>query len=251
MRRALRLAGAIALASTGAAAEDGGAAHGVVVLALEGATAAAWPLAQEVYKRDALRPLGLDESRARILVGEAAVGEARGDVSPALRDLAELRAAVAASKRDDAPTRRLLATIAAESHAQGVVVVALEPSRGDSGDGTPAIAPRPTARVFLASTGGYDAASYRPDDVLAWKPTVESLERSFAGSSTGPVRATRSTSPAARTDARSTGERSRPFYSSPWLWGALGAAAVGGLALFFATRDSDRDTIHVDVQVPR
>jgi hypothetical protein len=44
--------------------------------------------------------------------------------------------------------------------------------------------------------------------------------------------------------------RHRPFYESGWFWGALGAAAFAGGAIYLATRDSSAPTIHLQMQVP-
>ena len=44
--------------------------------------------------------------------------------------------------------------------------------------------------------------------------------------------------------------RGKAFYESGWFWGALGAAAFAGGAIFFATRDNGESTIHLQVQVP-
>jgi hypothetical protein len=44
---------------------------------------------------------------------------------------------------------------------------------------------------------------------------------------------------------------STPFFASPWFWGALGAAAFGGAAIYFATRDNSSGTIHLQMQVPK
>jgi hypothetical protein len=77
---------------------------GVVVVALPGATGAAWPLARDVYATAGLRPSAIDEGRARVLCGEPAAP----DATPDLRDLA---ADVAAIRGDDAPSRALLGDI--------------------------------------------------------------------------------------------------------------------------------------------
>ena len=45
---------------------------GIAVVALGGATDAAWPLAQAIYGTPSLRPAMLDEPRARVLCGEPA-----------------------------------------------------------------------------------------------------------------------------------------------------------------------------------
>jgi hypothetical protein len=46
-------------------------------------------------------------------------------------------------------------------------------------------------------------------------------------------------------------EDDRPFYKSPWLWGALGAAVIIGGVFFFASQDNGTDPIHVRMNVPR
>jgi hypothetical protein len=106
-----------------------------------------------------------------------------------------------------------------------------------------------SARVFLPSAGAFDAARYAPDDgaAVSWKATVESLHRAF-----GPVVA----SPAAAltpvpVPPRPEDHTRAPFYRSPWFWGALGAAAFGAGAVYFATRDNSPNTIHLQVQVPK
>jgi hypothetical protein len=40
------------------------------------------------------------------------------------------------------------------------------------------------------------------------------------------------------------------FYESGWFWGALGAAALIGGAIYLATQDTGSQTIHLQVQVP-
>jgi|HubBroStandDraft_2_1064218.scaffolds.fasta_scaffold1420467_1 hypothetical protein len=42
----------------------------------------------------------------------------------------------------------------------------------------------------------------------------------------------------------------RKFYESGWFWGAVGAAALVGGAIFLATQDTSSPTIHLQVQVP-
>jgi hypothetical protein len=44
--------------------------------------------------------------------------------------------------------------------------------------------------------------------------------------------------------------KGKAFYESGWFWGALGAAAFAGGAIFFATRDNGESTIHLQMQVP-
>ncbi len=43
---------------------------------------------------------------------------------------------------------------------------------------------------------------------------------------------------------------SRPFYQSTWFWGAIGAMAFAGGALYLVSRDNGSQTIHLEMQVP-
>ncbi|MEO8796929.1 MAG: hypothetical protein ABI551_03515, partial [Polyangiaceae bacterium] len=45
-------------------------------------------------------------------------------------------------------------------------------------------------------------------------------------------------------------ESGHHFYESAWFWGALGAAAFAGTAIFLATRDSSGSAIHLQMKVP-
>ncbi|MBL8606739.1 MAG: hypothetical protein JNL38_05440 [Myxococcales bacterium] len=196
---------------------------------------ATWPVAQAVY-RSSLRPPTLDEARARVLAGEPAAEAASADV----RELAELRAGV---HGDDAASRQLLAAISAKLEVEGVVVLFAE---GDAVE----------ARVYLSDARAFDAARYRRDVAAGWGPLVASLERSRPGVALAPP-------PPVRPDPRATApttlpkprapesERARPFYVSPWFWGAIGAAAFAGGAVYFATRDSDSGQIRLQMRVPQ
>jgi hypothetical protein len=129
--------------------------------------------------------------------------------------------------------------------------------------------PTPTARLFLPDTAGFDAARYAPEasgtsgaspapspdagEELDWTGAVASLERAqglpIAPAPTSAPRQVTALVPPAKEGDKNTG--SRPFYTSPWFWGALGAAALGGTALYFATRDNSSGTIHLQLQVPK
>ena len=209
------------------------APRGLAVVALGGAADAAWPLAQAVYGTASLRPSALDEAHARILCGEPAPAGA----SPALRDLAESLAAV---KGEDAPSRMLLGEMARRLNVRALLVVRVE-------------AGHPTARVFLPETGTFDAAAYGPDagPTVSWVAASQSLARTYGGEPTVP--------PPTSAPALATHEellitvpppKSKAFYESGWFWGALGAAAFAGGAIFFATRDNGESTIHLQMQVP-
>jgi hypothetical protein len=204
-------------------------AHGLAVVAIADAGSVAWPLAQALYADASLRP-SFDEAHARVLVGEAPAA----DASTELRDLGDTRAAI---HGQDAPSRQLLAGLASSLHVTGVVVVQRD------GDATA------SARVFVAATGAFDAARYSPDPgpQLGWRATVESLHRAFGPVVALPPVATAAVPPPPRTEDHTRA----PFYKSPWFWGALGAAAFGAGAVYFATRDNSPDTIHLQVQVPK
>jgi hypothetical protein len=215
---------------TPAAATAAAATRGLLVVAPPPAAGAAWPLAQAVYADATLRPASIDEAHARVLCGEAAPSGARGD----LRDLAET---VAAIQGDDAPSRTLLADIAQRWTAAAVVLVHVEPGR-------PAL-----ARVFVASSHEFDAATYAEDLTAAtpWAATVRSLARAYSAPAPAleaPPLATHASPKPAESNA------SRPFYTSPWFWGALGAAALAGGTAYLLSRDSSPTTIHLQVLGP-
>jgi hypothetical protein len=225
------------------------ASVGLAVVAMAGATDSAWPLARSVYAAESLRPVSMDEPHARSLCGEAPPSNAPPDV----RDLAEL---IASLHGDDAPSRALLGDIARRFSVRAVVVV-----RADGG--------RPSARVFLADAGAFDAATYTPDEAspLSWSEATRSLVRAFGWPPPDRIRnqdalvageSARSLSGGTHAPSLATHEESgnrgqvrrREFYESGWFWGALGAAAFAGGAVFLATRDSGGSAIHLQVQVP-
>jgi len=263
VRRLPSILGAFALAvsslvSGEARAEATPGPKGLAVVA-EGDTAtSASSLARAVYADPGLLPPTLDEGHARALAG----GQVGPDAPPDLRDLAETRAAL---HGDDAPTRRLLAGLAASLHVKGLVIV-----EGHPGD-------RPAARVFVAGTGAFDAVVYESDpppvvtwgsggSVVTWSGAASALHRTFADAVAVATTPLPGASPSSLDRARSAGAAlapspapitddkvpaTRPFYASPWFWGAIGAAAFAGAAFYFATRDSSDPNIQLQVQVPR
>lgn len=205
---------------------------GVAVLASPGATDAAWPLALAVYSTPALRPPLLDEAHARVLCGEPPAPGA----APDLKDLAET---VAAVHGDDAPSRALLVDVARRVAVPRLLVVRVEGGHA-------------TARLFLPETSSFDAAVYSPDDgtLTGWSGTTSSLARAFQPPPP-PGRAPLMAPPLATQAIETTAPPpSQPFYTKGWFWGALGAAAFAGGAIFFATRDNSPSSIHLMVQVP-
>jgi hypothetical protein len=232
--------------------------RGFAIVALDGAKDVAAPLARAVYSRPSLRPdASLDEPRAHVLLGDPP--------TPALTDLGSSRAAI---KGDDAPSRQLLTNIAADFHLRGVVVVSCAtadaaPSTwaGSASPDAPAKAPacNPTARLFLA-TNGKTAAHFEPDVIapdlildpaqpVTWNAAVLGLDSQY-----GVYAATPTPVPAGAISATPSKEKKKEgshyFYESPWFWGALGAAAFAGTAVFLATRDNSGDTIHLQMNVP-
>jgi hypothetical protein len=239
------------LASADARADASPSARGLAVVAEGDTAAAASALARAIYGDPWLLPKGLDEAQARALAG----GPVAADAPRELRDLADTRAAL---HGNDAPTRSLLAGLAASLHVKGLVVV-----EGKAGD-------KPAARVFVAGTGAFDAVLYESDPapvstwgsgaaVVTWSSAVSALHRGFADASAVAI-PTPSTTPAPaaalqEVPAPIEGDKppggSHPFYTSPWFWGAIGAAAFAGAAFFFATRDSSDPNIQLQVQVPK
>jgi hypothetical protein len=240
--------------------------RGVAVVATNGARDEAFALARAVYA-SRLRPPSLDEVRARVLAGDPPPANA----TRALVELAEVRAA---ARGDDAASRQLLAGLGKQVGAAALLVVFVEPAappaEGDAGataagpDGgaateadaaAPSSAPAPSSRVvarlFLVDSADFDAARYEPDGrhgAEGWRATVASLEQRFPQREAAPAAATSPPPVTVRTEEK---HESKPFYASPWFWGALGAAVLVGGAFYFASRDNESDTIHLQMRAPR
>lgn len=236
------------------------------MLAVGDAREEAFALARAIYG-SRLRPVTLDEVRARVLAGDPPPPNG----SRELRELAELRAGVTG---EDAAGRRLLAGLAQQVGAEALLVVKVErapaaaptpsppaasppaapPPAGDPpAAGNAAAAPTVIARLFLTQTGEFDAARYSPEPdssgVAAWRSTVASLEARFPPPSraVGPAAASRPAPATLRPDE----QKSAPFYASGWFWGAVGAAALLGGAFYLASQDTSSDPIHLQMRVPR
>jgi len=211
-------------------------ARGYAVLARAASLDTAWPLAQEVYASERLRP-ALSEAQARVFAGAKPPAPGAGE-PPALVDLADAREAIT----DDGPTaRRLLASLAKEYGLEGVFVV----YAGAEGE-------RPLVRAFVAGEGSSRAGRFAPVELRAepgdrpWASARSSLERLVPAAAPGPA-----ARPAVAHAGTPKTEGHGAFYQSPWFWGAAGAAVVLGGAFFLATRDSSSDSIHLEMQVPR
>jgi hypothetical protein len=112
--------------------------------------------------------------------------------------------------------------------------------------------------VFWADTGSFDATIYVPDDAgtMQWGGAARAIARTVGiaalagqGSAAAPQQAPALATheePAPLTEA----PKKRAFYESGWFWGALGAAAFAGGAVYFATRDNGPAPIHLEMQVP-
>lgn len=233
----------IALEGSARADADAGAAdaksdaQGIAVIARGEAKNEAFDVARAIYA-SSLRPHGLDEVRARVLAG----GELPSNATRELAELAQIRGAISG---EDAPSRRLLTGVAQQMHVQALVVVAIE---GDADAG----APKPVARLFLPDAGEFDAARYEPEASDAgkpsWRPLVISLERRFPPTAREVARPAATLPPAALHPEKS---ESKPFYASGWFWGAVAGAALIGGVIFFASRDTTDETIHLQMRVPR
>lgn len=205
------------------------AGRGVVVLAVDRATDAAWPLAQAVYGDSGLRPSSLDDATVRALAGEAPAP----DAPLRIRELAETRAAI---HGDDPASRRLLASLARELGVAAIAVVAKNETA-------------PSCRVFLAKTGQMDIVTLSPDageGPLAWKGALEALRSRVPPPLDGP----RAEPIAARpSESATTPEQAKPggsFLSSKWFWGAAVVAGVVGV-FFLASRPTGTDPTTVQL----
>lgn len=234
--RALALASALVAgaAATPARAEGAPAEpRGAVVVALgEDASAAARPLAYDVYRDEALRPL-VDDATARVLVGEPpAEGAPRS-----LADLAEVRRSIAPAV-PDAASRRLLASLGGDVRARLVVSVAMV-------DG------KPVARVLRVAGATFEWAtlSATPDAAAAWAwPSAVATLRGFvpAPAPLAPVADRPAPAPA---PAAPPGKP--PFWKSAWFWAPLGVLVTAGVTVLVVsqTTDTQASTIHLQGRV--
>jgi hypothetical protein len=218
--------------------------RGAIVVALgQGTTAAAKPLAREVYRDEALRP-ALDDTTARVLTGDPPPEGAPQN----LRDLADIRSTLPPSP-EDAAGRRLLASLGAEQKAEIVIAVSM-------------VGERTVARVLRV-----DSARYEPIEL---GPTVERTETgearfSWPGVTTtlrklvtpppapAPPKATAS-GPIAPRKVEPTPPPKAPeraWYASPWFWGPVGAVVVVGAAILIASQvtANDPSTVHLTGRV--
>ena len=214
-------------------------AQGVAVLGVGSARAEAFVAARAVYG-SSVRPRALDEVRARILAGDPAPSVAGKE----LRDLAELRASV---KGDDAASRQLLSAMAPQLNVEGLLVISRVASTDASSEDAGAPTVTVAGRLFLTEIGDFDAARYEADAAspTPWRATVTSLSGRF------PPPPAVVAHPYVPPKHAAAGGESKPFYASPWLWGAVGAAALIGAIFFLTTQDTGDDPIHLQLRVPR
>jgi hypothetical protein len=166
-----------------------------------------------------------------------------------VRELGELRAAI---NGDDVASRRLLASLGEQLGVQGILVVRRTPAESATDGGTPAAEAPIVARLFLVETQELDAARYEPEGMsdARWSATVSSLNGRFpAPRSETPAAGAAATRPPPTLPSES--KSSKPFYMSPWLWGAIGAAVFLGGFFYFASQDNSDDPIHLQMHVPR
>jgi len=151
---------------------------------------------------------------------------------------------------EDAASTTALTDLAHKLNARALVVVHMEGGL-------------PVARVFRADTASFDATTYVPDDArtLQWGGAAQAIAGTVGIAPTVPAQGAQPTAPPGplQAPALATHEepgpvtqppKKRAFYESGWFWGALGAAAFAGGAVYFATRDNGPVPIHLEMQVP-
>ncbi|MDI1451143.1 hypothetical protein [Polyangium sp. 6x1] len=213
------------------AAAPAPAGRGAVVVAIgSGVDAAAKPLAREIYRDEALRP-GLDDRSARVLAGEAAAPDAPAKE----RELAEVRSALTAN--DDAPSRRLLASLGAEQKAEIVVAVSM-------------VGDRPVARVLRVGTARYEPIELGPtiergeagEIRYTWPGAAATLRKLVIvpqAAPPPPIAPKQTSTPAPPKPEEPT---RKPFYKSAWFWGPVGAVVAVGAAVLIASQVTEDST---------
>lgn len=144
---------------------------------------------------------------------------------------------------EDAASSAALGDLAHRLNARALVVVHMEGGL-------------PVARVFRADTSSFDATTYVPDDAgkADWGGAAQAIGRTVGLTPPEPAAAAPLQAPPLATHEEpapvTEPPKKRAFYESGWFWGAIGAAAFAGGAVYFATRDNGPAPIHLEVQVP-
>jgi hypothetical protein len=209
----------------------------VVVIAVGGTTGEARTVAREIYRDPALRP-PLADAEARVLIGEALPKGA----STALAELSSLRARARAST--DAADRAILAEIARRTRARAIALVLVtgdgatgDGATGDGATGEPAtdaaIDDGAEVRLYDAADDRLEATRHRAEQG-GWSSLLDRARARF--STTAPT-TTPATAPV-NTPTPSDAKKGGTFLSSPWFWGALGAAAAAAVAAWAISRDN-------------
>jgi hypothetical protein len=145
---------------------------------------------------------------------------------------------------EDPASSAALSDVAHKLNARALVVVHMEGGL-------------PIARVFRADTGSFDATTYAPDDArtLQWGGAAQAIARTVGTAPPAAPAGAPQQAPALATHEEpapvTEPTKKRAFYESGWFWGAIGAAAFAGGAVYFATRDNGPVPIHLEMQVPK
>jgi hypothetical protein len=224
------------------------AARGAIVVAVgDDASAAARPLAQEVYRDDALRP-SIDEATARVLTGSPPPEGA----SAKLKDLAELRASIPRAGSDTA-SRRLLASLGTELGVALVVAVSVREGK-------------PVASLLRPAAGAFEpvqlapTAETAPDGttVLRWPgvlpvlrtlvPATPSPAGAGAEPKAGPLRPLASAAEAPKPKAAPA--EPKPMWKSLWFWGAAGGVVAVAVSIFAVSKATQGSSdVHLEGRV--
>lgn len=199
---------------------------GVAVVALGNSSEVAWPLARAVYSRPKLRPAHLSEDQVRVLAGDPV-----DKTAPlALQELSDERANLGGD-----PSTTALVSLGSQLHVAALYVVVAVPSKAAG------VRDRARARLFSVSNRAYIGdwktpqtgleANVRKDtdsDPSGWNSAAKSAEAALTEKSDG-----------------------KHFYSSPWFWGALGAAAALGTTAIILSSTKSTDTLSLRGEVTR
>ena len=229
--------GALLFAAEGAAlAQAASPGKGAIVVATSAdGTAAAKPLARDVYRDEALAP-GIDDATARVLAGEAPAA----DAPTKLKELGDLRASVS-SAGSEAATRRLLAAIGSDLKARIVVSVTMEGGR-------------PVAKVLRVETAAFEGVELGAtvetapsgEKLFQWPGALETLHKLLLAEK--PVeKAGAAASPPAKKTAKAPAKgetkpaETKSIWSSPWFWGTLGGVVAVGATVFAVAKATEGD----------